>query len=526
MGTKINSNYSDLLTFTRASKGHALRPVSYGDNELPSASFTVVSNGTWDGTQFVDTVGSQVRPGVTSGTALTNGTTYALFINITNITGATQVRVDGLDGTDRLLGEGDHRISFASNGGTPRVRLEDTSTSVNDGFTLQNALTAKEVLFDQPDGTLTLFEHPDNVPRVEWDADRNRLGLLVEESRTNLVTYSEDFSQWTGFSDPNEILAPDGTLTATKARDNNQGTSAAVQLNEPVTVSTSTTYTYSVFGKKGQLNWMALGIINFTTPSNGRVWFDLDNGVVGTQGSGLSGAIEEFPNGWYRCSVTFTTDATDTSGQLYIYLCEDDGQFVNTNRDGTSDLYVWGAQLEAGSFPTSYMKNEGTVSGKDRSADVAKIPVADFGYNHDASTFIVEASELGGLDSNLQRHTLFSTETASALRLYVGKSGGGGGSGDEIYVGEGASNTYFELGDITQNTFYKVGVVVETDDISASLNGGAIASDSSVALAKDETKIGIGSRTYSGTNIFNGHIKSIKYYPRRLSDAQLVELTS
>ena len=156
---------------------------------------------------------------------------------------------------------------------------------------------------------------------------------------------------------------------------------------------------------------------------------------------------------------------------------------------------------------------------------MASIPVADFGYNVDASTFVAEASELGGLDSNVERHTLFSTETASALRLYVGQNTGGSGSGNEIFVGESASSTYFEVGEITQNTFYKVAVVVKTNDISASLDGGAIASDSSVALAKDETKIGIGSRTYAGTNVFNCHIKSIKYYPRRLTNAQLQALT-
>jgi len=526
VGTKQFSNYESLLTFTRASKGHALRPVSYGTELVNNGDFELGDNGDW-GVSTNWTISGGVATlvggdGVYGNSGLYQvidldvGKIYKVSLDVSGLTGTFRVYHASYSTGTNIDSTGTLVFNIVGESGGTRLNILGNNGSA---VTLDN-ISVKEVTFDQPDGTLTLFEHPENVPRVEYDADGNRLGLLVEESRTNLVAYSEDFSQWTGFSDPNEILAPDGTLTATKARDNNQGTNAAVTLIEPVTVSTSTTYTYSVFGKKGQLNWMALGVIQFTTPNNGRVWFDLDSGVVGTQGSGLSGAIEEFPNGWYRCSVTFTTDAVDTTGQLYIYLCEGDNLFLNTNRDGTSDLYVWGAQLEAGSFPTSYIKsNSGSTTT--RSADVASIPVADFGYNQSAGTVVQEFSTADVFTAN---ENAFSDGTNDNRIMW----GLNANTGRAPYISAGGTNTVALINNsgIAGGVPSKLGIAFASNDVASSLDGGAVATDTSATIPTSITTLYLGvGATGTGTQI-NGHIKSIKYYPRRLSNAQLVELTS
>ena len=262
---------------------------------------------------------------------------------------------------------------------------------------------------------------------------------------------------------------------------------------------------------------MALGVIQFTTPNNGRVWFDLDSGVVGTQGSGLSGAIEEFPNGWYRCSVTFTTDAVDTTGQLYIYLCEGDNLFLNTNRDGTSDLYVWGAQLEAGSFPTSYIKTTGSTAT--RSADVASLPVADFGYNQSEGTVSFEANVTaeGTSKGLVSFNANGSVENIGAYRAASGNV-------QLEFRSSSTNQATFSLSSGSDN--FKAAYTFAENDFNLAVNGTAATADTSGVIPTGITSMLVGDVYGNAGFLTNGHIKSIKYYPRRLTNAQLVDLTS
>jgi hypothetical protein len=514
MGTKVNSNYEDLISFVRASGGGratALRPVSYGDNNLPSASFEVIGTGTWDDIEFIDTVGSQVRPGVTSQTSLTNGTTYALFINITDITGATQVRIDGLDGTDRLIGEGDHRISFTSNGGTPRIRLEDTSTSVNDGFTVQSAITAKEVTFDQPDGTLTLFPHPENVPRVEWDADRNRLGLLVEEARTNLFTESEELSS-KGHSmniDDNVAIAPDRTQTASFCKPTTASTEHYI---DDANVTAGTDYAISCFAKQGPGDYL----LSFRGSGIGAnpPRFNLATGTIDNEGASSAWSntkIEDVGNGWYRCSSIGNPSSTTP---LRFQISRSDGAHSFAG-DGTSGLYIWGCQIEQASFPTSYIKTTGSTAT--RSADVASIPVADFGFNTAVGSVVAEYTPTK-VNGDVRGVFEIAASTTSN-RAYHSASEGN----HWLVRSEGDTPAAIDIGTVSENA-NKVAAVYKKDDFAVSVNGASVGTDTSGNVPISIIEMNIGA-LQNGFHL-NGHIKSIKYFPRRLTNAQLVDLTS
>jgi hypothetical protein len=208
-------------------------------------------------------------------------------------------------------------------------------------------------------------------------------GLLVEsEARTNLLTYSEDFTNASWLTgglnsvvSSNTSISPDGNTNAeTLSVDSVGGATGTVGVAKAITVSTSTAYTASVFAKADQSDFLALGVVSLTTPANGNVWFDLVNGSVGTSDTGLSGTIKDFGDGWYRCSITFTTDAADTSGQLRIYLGNTDGG-ASITRDGTSSILIYGAQIEAGSTPSSYIPTSGaTVT---RAAETLTVPAAN-----------------------------------------------------------------------------------------------------------------------------------------------------
>jgi hypothetical protein len=194
------------------------------------------------------------------------------------------------------------------------------------------------------------------------------LGLLVEESRTNLLLQSEDFSTtWTATRasvSTNAIIAPNGAITADKLIEDNSlnNTHLVVSASGATTVA-GLQYVYSVFAKAAERSWILL------SPGGawGYAWFDVLNGVVGSVvdgGSSPTASIQPVGNGWFRCSIGVT--AVDAKG--YQILLATGNNVVTYTGDGTSGIYLWGAQLEAGSFPTSYIPT--TSSTVTRAADV------------------------------------------------------------------------------------------------------------------------------------------------------------
>ena len=211
-------------------------------------------------------------------------------------------------------------------------------------------------------------------------------GLLVEsESRQNLLTYSEDFTDayWTKGVDAATLaidaIGPDGETSAVTLVDNNAGgTGTNLNVQRNVTVSTSTAYTLSIFAKANGLDWLNFTIAGFTTPGTSRAYFDLNNGVKGAVDVGFSSStIKDCGSGWYRCSVSFTTDTSDTTGQIYIAAASADGN-VSINLDSTSSILIYGAQFEAGATPSSYIPTAGSTVT--RAAETLTVPAANLPY--------------------------------------------------------------------------------------------------------------------------------------------------
>lgn len=179
--------------------------------------------------------------------------------------------------------------------------------------------------------------------------------LLLEPTRTNLQVRSEEFDNaaWTKSNctvSANQTTSPDGATTADKIIENSG--SGSKKVYDSITTSSGTEYTWSVFLKADTRSKARLNIFGAYAE------FDVANQTLLTESGITSYKIEDYGNGWGRFSITETANATSTL--TYVYLLDDAGN-VSYTGDGVSGLFAFGAQLEVGTYPTSYIPTSGSV---------------------------------------------------------------------------------------------------------------------------------------------------------------------
>lgn len=331
------------------------------------------------------------------------------------------------------------------------------------------------------------------------------LGLLIEESRTNAVLYSSQFDDgyWVKIRTTvtgNTIVSPDGSLTGDKLIATSVSGSHVVYKD-----FAANTYTFSCFAKAGEYNFLML-----FTGANGR-WFDLSNGTLGGSYTNTTTAtITPVGNGWYRCSVTFTNSATDN---LYIAVSNANNVLTFAGND-FSGIYIWGAQVEAGAFATSYIPT--VASQVTRAADAASMTGTNFSswYNAGEGTLYAEAvtqtvgsKGIVGLDAG---------SSANSLSIFT--------SGSTVAISEMLRNNSIEFTfSIGRGTKYAVGF--KTNDTNFA-NNTTIGTTDTVCLMTQFTQLQIGGIYNQSNFLANGTIKKLAYYPTRVTNTQLQALTS
>jgi hypothetical protein len=194
---------------------------------------------------------------------------------------------------------------------------------------------------------------------------------LIEKVRTNLILYSEQFNDasWSvavnASVTANATTAPNGTTTADKIVEDT-ATSQHIIGQTPTSIN-SVGHTISVYAKAAERSFLFL----FEDSAGGRnAYFDLSNGTIGTLGGSATASITSVGNGWYRCSVTYT--ASGTLVRMRVAPATANGTNSYTG-DGTSGIFVWGAQVEVSDFgATDYIATTtasvsvGPVSGLPR----------------------------------------------------------------------------------------------------------------------------------------------------------------
>ena len=344
-----------------------------------------------------------------------------------------------------------------------------------------------------------------DAPRFDHNPTTGEsLGLLVEEARTNLSLYSEDFSNATysltaATVSTNTSVAPDGTTTADTV--NSSGT--AVVSQSFTKAASAITYTGSLF-VKGSVTDFSLTIDDGTTVNRGRARFNLSTGTLGSVTNdgtftGTTATITLFPNGWYRLTLTTTTNILITARLRPFWTGA-----------GTS-IDFWGAQLETGSFATSYIPTvAATVT---RAADVASITGANFSswYRQDEGTIFVE----GATSSSTASPILFQADDGTANERIQVRRNGTTNASSLLVTDGGTTQANFSVTGYNANTIGKTCAMYSLNDFQLSFNGTLGTADTSGTLPTvDRAFIGFASSPVYA----NGPIKRLTYWPTRLNE--------
>ena len=344
-----------------------------------------------------------------------------------------------------------------------------------------------------------------NTPRFDYDpVTLAAKGLLIEEQRTNLLTYSEQFDNaaWTKRGTctvtPNAISAPDGTTSADLISglggtgNDLYSTVATVTLNAPDSPS-------FFINKVSTTGTLRVG--NPSDSSKGNWYIDLS--LVGS--------------GWQRITLGHPSVTVITS---FVGNGGGDGLIFLTQAGGPLSFYLWGAQLEAGSFPTSYIPT--VASQVTRAADVASVNTLSPWYNATEGTIYVEADSFVNITTAQVYNSASINDGTSSNRHRMFIYNGNWGAAE--VVGGVNQCDLQRFASYTANVPAKSAFGYKINDFALSVNGTAALTDTSGSVATSLSRLSIGGSPTD--NFINGHIRRITYYPRRLTNAELQAITA
>lgn len=350
-------------------------------------------------------------------------------------------------------------------------------------------------------------------PRFDYDPiTLQPRGLLIEEQRTNLLLRSEDFTTTWGVPSvvvtSDTTVAPDGTTTA----DTLTPTSSIGYVQQPAVFTGDGTKNVSVFLKAGT-STTSLVQLRDTTLAIGRgvvqiTWSGGTATAVATAGT-LEG-LDPYPNGWYRVRLIVPGVIAANTNQVRI-------QPDIVASPGTGSVIAWGAQAENGAFATSYIPT--VASQVTRTADLASIEAPMFApwYNATEGAFVVQFSPTV-VDNDIPFS--ISASGGYANSMYTNADN----ASQFIVVNASVAQPQLDAGTITAGAVNNIAAAYKLNDFAVAVNGGAAATSTSGAIPTVDRAF-IGGLASNTANRLNGVIRSIKYYPTRLSNAQLQALS-
>ena len=406
------------------------------------------------------------------------------------LNGAGGLNADGL--SLDLQFAADKTLS-ARKGPTPVFTRASTATFVGSNGLIQSA-AINEARFDHDPVTLACK------------------GLLIEEGRTNVCLSSENFgTTWSTFNSSTSLIsqvAPNGDPSAYSLVENTSTTQHSIF--QSIAFAGTTNYTFSVFVKAGSRNFASL-VEQSSGGTIRRTFFNLSTGEVGTKNASHTASTQQLPNGWWRLIISFTSGSA-ASANIAIELASADNVSSYLG-NGSGNAFLWGAQVEAGSFPTSYIPTTtGTLA---RGADVCSITGSNFNnfYNQSEGTFLSSTQLFSvGNDYFASYWNVFNTPSYMRVSVY--------------------SQTSTQEASYLQNNDGTLYSIVASELSRISRTAGAYQLNNA-RIVKNGT-LGVLDTTFTPySNLISltimsqasGTINSLRYYRKRLPDAKLQALT-
>lgn len=366
-----------------------------------------------------------------------------------------------------------------------------------------------------------------NQPRFDYDPVTLALrGLLVEEQRTNLLTYSSQFDNaaW-GAADAdisvNVAPAPDGSNDSDRMIERTGSVDPRFARN--ISVASGSLLVLSIFCSEVSGSAKRYLQLNFNGGFSAipGVIFDVATGVVLASNGGATGFVIEAASGIKRF-VLVTPASNASSVSLRIRATANSTQSNITNPasftgDGASGLMFWGGQLEVGSFPTSYIPT--TSAQVTRAADVVSVNTLTPWFNPVAGTIYAEWDASGGLATNSPVWVLQGSGTniirqsAEAARPLF-----------DVYA-DGVAQASISVGaPVVAGVTRKTAATWMLNSFQAAADGSLGAPDVSGSIPS-VTQLAFVKANVTAAS-FNGHIRRIRYWPRRLFDSELQRITA
>lgn len=370
----------------------------------------------------------------------------------------------GLTATERVLPK--LALDFTTASLDPRItftRTGNTATVINSNGLIESALA--------------------DTPRFDYTLNTGGAckGLLIEESRANICLQSQDLTTtWLnnlpGCVTADAAISPDGTQNADQIVLTGGGFQYVYQ---DVTVVSGQVYTFSFYVKAA-----TVGNTSF------RAYPDY---------TGVAATTITPTQDWVRRTITFT--AVDTTARM---------AFAIPSTGNPISIYIWGVQLELGAFATSYIPT--TATALTRNADVATMTGTNFSDWYSAGIGGISVNSIPSTISGTRPTIQFDDATANEIIALRGNT-----SNPELYiVDNGVAQAQIDAGTISANNAYNLTGTWATNSCAAAINGNAAVTDSSATMPTvTQARLGC-----DGTNYFNGWLRTVRYWPQRITNAE------